>query len=90
MTPSGGMVARNCELSWWVADLDPKSVRVLRKFDVSDVPPPTPVPDSLKGKGGTGKATVDGVPGITDGGEVLALWADGYGVLDVMMVAASS
>jgi hypothetical protein len=88
VTPFGGVVARDCELSWWVADLDPRSVRVLRKFAVSDVPPPTPVPNSLKGKGGTGKTEVDGVPSMMDGGEVLALWADGYGVLDVMMVAS--
>ena len=88
VTPFGGVVARDCELSWWVADLDPNSVRVLRKFDVSDVPPPTPVPNSLKGKGGTGKTAVDGVPRMVDGGEVVALWADGYGVLDVVMVAS--
>ena len=88
--PLGGVVARDCKLSWWVADLDPRSVRVLRKFDVSDMQPPTAVPNALKGKGGTGKAEVDGVPSMTDGGEVLALWADGYGVLDVMMVASQS
>jgi hypothetical protein len=88
VTPFGGVVARDCELSWWVADLDPKSVRVLRKFVVSDVPPPIPVPGSLRGQGGVGKTQIDGVPSITDGGEVLALWANGYGVLDVMMVAS--
>lgn len=90
VTPFGGVIAGTCELSWWVADLDPRSVRVLRKFDVSDVPPPIAVLDSLKGKGGTGQAKVDDVPSIADGGEALALWADGYGVLDVMVVASQS
>ena len=89
VTPFGGVVARDCELSWWVADLDPRSVCVLRNFTVDDVPPPTPVPNPLKGMDGTGKAKVDGVPSVADGGEVLAQWADGYGVLDVMMVASS-
>jgi hypothetical protein len=88
VTPFGGVVDRDCELSWWVTDLDPRSIRVKRKFVLSDLPPPIPVPASLKGKGGKGKTQVDGVPSMVDGGEVLALWADGYGLLDVMMVAS--
>jgi hypothetical protein len=74
-------------VSWSVADLDPNSVRVLRNFSLSAVPEPMAVPDAQRGKSGHGSEILHDVPSIVDGGEMVALWAGGYGVLDVTLVA---
>jgi len=75
-------------VSWSVADLDPNSVRVLRNFSLSAVPEPMAVPDAQRGKSGRGSEMLHDVPSIVDGGEMVALWAEGYGVLDVTLVAS--
>ena len=74
-------------VSWSVTDVDPRSVRVLRNFSLSGIPVPVAVSDSLRGKSGNGSEALPDVPSIASGGELVALWAEGYGVLDVTVVA---
>ena len=75
-------------MSWSVADVDPRSVRVFRNFSLSGIPVPVAVSDSLKGTSGNGSEALPSVPSIASGGELVALWAEGYGVLDVTLVAS--
>ena len=77
----------HASVSWSVTDVDPRSVRVLRNFSLSGIPVPVAVSDSLRGKSGNGSEALPDVPSIASGGELVALWAEGYGVLDVTVVA---
>jgi hypothetical protein len=82
-TDRGGQTS----VSWLVADVDPLSVRVVRNFSLSGIPVPVAVSDALRGKSGNGSEALPDVPSIASGGELVALWAEGYGVLDVTVVA---
>ena len=88
-TTATAAAAAGVLVSWSVADVDPASVRVVRHFALSEVPQPVAVPAVQRGKSGKGSETLLGVPSAADGGELLALWADGYGVLDVTLAASA-
>ena len=71
---------------WWAADVTAGSVQVLRDFNLTAVPRPTALPHAVLGVSQNG--TLELVPrrSLVEGGEMVALHASGYGVLDVTFV----
>jgi hypothetical protein len=77
-------------LSWWAADVAVGSVRVLRDFNLSGVPSPLAAPESVRGLNASGVAKLTPRRSLAEGGELIALHARGFGVLDVTFVATNA
>ena len=76
--------AVRCE--WWASDVVADSVRLLRDFNLTAMPRPTALPDAVRGVRQNGTTEIVPRRSFARGGEIIALHAIGYGVLDVTVV----
>ena len=75
---------------WWASDVTVGSVHVLRDFNVSTgVQSPQALPDSVRGNHFNGSMALTPKRSFAEGGEIIALHAAGYGVLDVTFIAGN-
>jgi len=73
-----------CE--WWASDVVADSVQLLRDFNLTAMPRPTALPDTVRGVRQNGTTEIVPRRSFVQGGEIIALHAVGYGVLDVTVV----
>ena len=74
------------QCQWWAVDVHDGSVHVLRDFNLTAMPRPTALPDTVRGISCNGTASIVPKRSFGEGGEMVALHAVGYGVLDVTLV----
>jgi hypothetical protein len=82
----GRLGDRTVQCRWWAIDTQLGSVRVLRDFSLTAMPRPAALPDSVRGLRQNGTALLVPQRSLGEGGEMVALHAKGYGVLDVTLV----
>eukprot|EP01046_Picozoa_sp_COSAG06_P038095 COSAG06_NODE_4367_length_4308_cov_3.246689_4_plen_168_part_00 len=71
---------------WWASDVVADSVQLLRDFNLTAMPRPTALPDTVRGVRQNGTTEIVPRRSFAQGGEIIALHAVGYGVLDVTVV----
>ena len=80
------------KVHWWVADVSPSTpgIRIARDFNLTTMQHPQELRTTMVGSNVSGAEVLWVSKSMAEGGELIALIADGYGVLDVDIVAADS
>ena len=80
------------KVHWWVADVSPSTsgIRIVRDFNLTTMQHPQELRTTALGSNVSGAEVLSVSKSMAEGGELIALIADGYGVLDVDVIAANS
>lgn len=79
------------KVQWWVADVSPSTqIKILRDFNLTAMPHPQELRTTKIGSNVSGAEVLGLSKSMAEGGELIALIAKGYGVLDVDIITVDS
>jgi hypothetical protein len=88
----GGDVNDQVKVQWWAADVSStaKTIKIVRDFNLATMQHPQGLRTAALGSNVSGAVVLTVSKSMAEGGELIALLAEGYGVLDVAVVASDS